>query len=274
MKKINSFYFIFFLLLSAFSQFSLAKNISDQDVKQYMALSGVDSALNGIPAQMGAMGQQMQMTAKDPAEAQKVMQLLESSWQQQEAEQIVANHIKTKFTATEMQSLLTWLNSDLARRIKSSEAKASAANFNQEFMQYMAQLQSTPPTAERVKAIRTFVETTDMIDHTVEIVMSVAKGTIKGLKVANPQDDVDEEAVMTQLSQMEVMMRPALEQQMIMVSYYIYDSLTDQEIEQYSQFYQQPLGKKELTVMYDGIGQALTNWSTQAFSNIAAEFAE
>lgn len=274
MKQISSFHFILFLLLSTFSQLSSAKSISDQDVKQYMALSGVDSALNGIPAQMGAMGQQMQMTAEDPAEAQKVMQLLESSWQQQEVEQIVANHIKTKFTATEMQSLLTWLNSDLARRIKSSEEKASAANFNQEFMQYMAQLQSTPPTAERVKVIRTFVETTDMIDHTVDIVMSVAKGTIKGLKAANPHDEVSEEAVMAQIGQMEAMMRPALEQQMIMVSYYIYDSLTDQEIEQYSQFYQQPLGKKELTVMYDGIGQALTHWSTQAFSKIANEFSE
>ena len=69
-------------------------------------------------------------------------------------------------------------------------------------------------------------------------------------------------------------MKPALEQQMIMVSYFIYDQLTDQEIQQYSQFYQQPLGKKELTVMYDGIGQALNYWSTTAFANIAAEFSE
>ena len=62
-----------------------------------MALSGVDSALNGIPAQMGAMGQQMQMTEKNPAEAQKVIQLLESSWQQQEVEQVVANTSKLVF---------------------------------------------------------------------------------------------------------------------------------------------------------------------------------
>jgi hypothetical protein len=274
MKKINLLYYVLLVLITTFSQLSTAKSISDEDVKQYMALSGIDSALNGIPAQMGAMSQQMQMTAKDPEEAKKIVGLLATSWQQQTAEKTVADHIKGNLSAQEMQHLLKWLNSDLARRVKSAEEKAAAPNFNQDFMQYMARLQTTPPTTERMKVIRNFVETTDMIDHTVEIVMSVANGTIEALTVANPDKAVSDEEMASQLSQMEVMMRPQLEQQMIMVSYFIYDELTEQEIKQYTQFYQQELGQKELTVMYDAIGQALTLWSKTAFKNIANEFIE
>ncbi|MBA6390511.1 hypothetical protein H4J38_06900 [Colwellia sp. BRX10-3] len=274
MKNINSLYLVLFLLVATFSQLSSAKAISDSDVAQYMALSGIDSALKGIPAQMSAMNQQMQMTTKDPEQAQKVMDLLLNAWQLEDVKLVVSEHVKDNFSVAEMQKLLTWLNSDLARRIKMAEARASAPSFNQDFMSYMATLQTTPPTTARVKVIRNFVEVTNLVEHSLKIIMSVARGTIEGLMVANPGQGVNEEQIQTQMTQMEVMMRPALEQQMIMVSYFIYDQLTEQEIEQYTQFYQQPLGKKELTVMYNGIGQALNYWSTTAFENIASEFIE
>lgn len=274
MHKNISLYTLLFILLSTFSHLSSANTISDQDVAQYMKLSGVDAALDGIPTQMSAMNQQIQMTAKDPDEAQKVMDLLLNSWQIDDVKQVVSEHIKDNFSPLEMNNLLTWLKSDLTRRIKTAEEKASAPSFNQEFMSYMAKLQTTPPTAARIQTIRSFVEVTNVIDHSLKIVMAVAKGTIEGLMVANPGEGVNEEQIQAQLSQMEIMMRPALEQQMILVSYYVYDELTEQEIEQYSQFYQQPLGQKELTVMYDGISQALNHWSTTAFENIASEFIE
>ncbi len=274
MKKINSLTFILVLMLALFSQISSAKAISDDNVKQYLALSGIDSALDGIPAQMNAMGQQMQITVKDPAQAQRVVDLLLNAWQIEEVRQIVAEHVKENFSTAEMKSLLTWLKSDLARRIKAAEAKAAAPNFNQEFMAYVAQLQTTPPTTARVQAIRRFIDTTHIVDHSLNIVMSVAQGTMEGLNAANPEQAVSDEQIRTQLSQMQITMRPALEQQMVMVSYYIYQQLTEQEIEQYSKFYQQPLGQKELDIMYDGIGQALNYWSINAFANIAAEFTE
>ncbi len=274
MKKINSLAFILVVMLALFSQISSAKAISDDNVKQYLALSGIDSALDGIPAQMNAMGQQMQITVKDPAQAQRVVDLLLNAWQIDEVRLIVAEHVKENFSTVEMKSLLTWLNSDLARKIKSAEEKAAAANFNQEFMTYMAQLQTTPPTTARVQVIREFIDTTHIVDHSLNIVMSVAQGTMEGLNAANPEQAVSDEQMRTQLSQMQIMMRPALEQQLVMVSYYIYQQLTEQEIVQYTKFYQQPLGQKELDIMYDGIGQALNYWSTSAFANIAAEFTE
>ena len=84
MKKINSLALILVVMLALFSQISSAKAISDDNVKQYLALSGIDSALDGIPAQMSAMGQQMQITVKDPAQAQRVVDLLLNAWQIEE----------------------------------------------------------------------------------------------------------------------------------------------------------------------------------------------
>lgn len=274
MRKITSLYTLLFILFTTYSHVSSANTISDVDIENYLSLSGVNVALEGIPAQMVAMNQQMKMTAKNPQEAEKVTNILLNSWQIDDVKTVVHEHVKENFSAAEMQQLLTWLNSDLARRIKAAEAKASAPNFNQDFIAYIATLQTTPPTDTRITAVRDLVESTNMVEHALKVVMAVAKGTMEGLMVASPGKGVNNEQIQTQMSQMKMMMKPALEQQMIMVSYFIYEQISDQEIHQYSQFYQQPLGKKELSVMYDGIGQALNHWSTTAFENIASEFVE
>ncbi|MDG1752669.1 MAG: hypothetical protein P8I03_13565 [Thalassotalea sp.] len=273
MKTLPKLYFVLFICMTIFSQNSFANTISNDDIYSYFDLSGTKTALNGIPEQMAAMGQQMQLTAKNPDESRRVMEVLASSWQVDNMEEIVFDHIQTNLTNKEMQSLLVWLKSDLSRRIKQAEEKSSEPNFNQEFMQYMAKIQTNPPSADRIQAVRGFIESTQMVEHTIDMVIGIAKGITKNVPVTGTEALTDEQ-VDNQMQQMEAMMKPQLEQQLILVSYFLYEDLTNDDINRYADFYKKPLGQKELTVISGAVVKALGNWSAAAFNTLNNELSE
>lgn len=81
---------------------AFATEVSDEAVHSYLNLPGAQTALSGIPTQFAGMGQQMQLTAKDPAESQKALDAVVSSWQQDEIDRIVFDPIKKHASAEEM----------------------------------------------------------------------------------------------------------------------------------------------------------------------------
>lgn len=264
MKKQVNVLPLFVLLLAFVSQLSFAKVVSDEDVHRYLTLSGASQALANIPMQIEAMGQQMQLTAKDPAASQKIMTKIMSNWQQNEIEQKVFDYVKANITNEQMQPLLIWLESDLARRVKLAESQASEPNFNQEIMHYLAELPNNPPPAIRITAIRQFIESTRIVEQTLNMMMKIANGVTKALLMDSGKEEYAEAAVKLeeQMKQMESVLKPTLEQQMIMVSYFVYRDINDEDFEQYSQFYQQELGQKELSLMYEAMGETMAYWAT------------
>lgn len=273
MNLLSKLYFVLFLCITLFSNNAFSNSINNEDIYSYLDLSGTKTALNGIPEQMFAMGQQMQLTAKNPEESNRVMEVLANSWQVDDMERIVFEHVKQNFTAVELKNLLVWLQSDLSRRIKQAEEKSSEPNFNQEFMQYMAKVQTNPPSPERIQAVRNFIESTQMVDHTVDMVVGIAKGITKNVQVTDSETITDEQ-IDNQMQQMEAMMKPQLEQQLILVSYFLYEDLTNEDINSYADFYQKPLGQKELKVMSGAVVKALGSWSESAFNTLNNEMSE
>lgn len=271
MKKHSITYSFFITLAFLFTQAVSAQNLAtDEEVYSYLSLSGASKALQGIPAQIQGMGQQMQLTVKDPEQSQKVMAIIAASWQQDVIEQQVFDYVKANISAEQMKQLLVWLKGDLATRVKLAEEKASEPSFNQELMRYMADIQSNPPAPSRIAAVRKFIEETDMIDNTMEMVMDISQGLMHSFQTIMPNEaePVDIEA---QLSQMEMMIKPMLEQQMIMSSYYIYDGISDADLAEYTAFYQQDLGQKEIEVMYGALGHAMNVWAQSMGKDLAAD---
>jgi len=270
MKKLSTLYFTSLFIITTFAQAALASAVKDEDVTQYLDLSGLDLVLQSIPAQIQGMGQQMKLTAKDPEHAEKTMNILVESWDETAIKESLSGKVKSSFTAKEMDALLTWLNSDLAKKIKSSEQKTSAANFTQDFMQYMAKIQSTPPTEERVKIIRNFIESTNMVEHSFDMVMAITRGMVNSMNFADG-NKLTAEQIDAQMQQMEVMLKPQLEQQMIYVSYYTYEELSDEDIETYTSFYNKPLGQKELSKVYSALSDSLNLWTDASSKNLQSQ---
>ncbi|GHE84740.1 hypothetical protein [Thalassotalea profundi] len=261
-KQVKVLSFFAFLLIFI-SDSSLANTVSDKDIYRYLTLSGAEKALANIPAQIESMGQLMQVTGKDTEASQKIMNRIISHWQQDEIEKQVFDYVKQNISTEQMKPILIWLNTDLARKVKQAEAQASEPNFNQEIMNYLVELERNPPSATRVTAINQFIETTRVVEHSITLVMSVAEGLTKGLVIdANEKGNMESVSkIKKQLQDMESMLKPALEQQMIMVSYFIYRNINDKDFQKYSEFYQQELGQKEISLMYKAMGAAIVYWA-------------
>ncbi|WP_448250096.1 hypothetical protein [Thalassotalea agariperforans] len=261
MQKNSSFIKYFFFISLIFSPFIYADSkISDGEVYSYLELSGIKASIQGMPAQVEMMSQQMQLTSADPEKDRVVISVLLEAWQEEKVNQELISYIQNNMTSAEMTQILSWLNTPLIKRIKASELAATSPDLQQELMLYMASLQSNPPTPARMAAIKELVSVTKMAENATDIAVSIVANMFKGMQAAMPEKQVSEEQIQQQVKQVRAMMSQAMSQQMVLMSYYIYRDVSDEELAEYMSFYQKSLGQKELTVVYGGMKNAMQLW--------------
>lgn len=234
--------------------------VSDADVYRLMDKSGTTRMIEALPMQMVAMGQQMSLTAKDPAKHKQFMEAFTSSIKTDKMLQIVAENLGKNANTSEVKELLSWMNTDLAVKVLNAESAAYQPDFEQNLMRYMADLQSNPPTQARTQAILSYVESTEMVDQGMKVVMSVIENMFAAFKAAKPGDAQFASMLDGQLGQMETMMRPAFEQQMVMSSYYIYRDISEEDLSNYGAFFKTELGSRYMTLIISGVSAALDDW--------------
>ena len=235
-------------------------SVTDEQVYQLLDKSGATRTIESLPMQMQAMGQQMAMTAKDQQSHQAFMQVFLSSMNTETMIEHMAAHIKKEVQAEDLHSMLTWLETDLALRMVSAELTAAEPDFQQKFMGFMAQLQSNPPTPERTQTVIQYVESAKIVDQAMNVMSAMMQNMFAAVKAQDPENAALASMLDSQFEQMTTSMRPALEQQMIMTSYYIYRDINDADLNQYGNFFQQELGQKYMSLVVGAMGVALNNW--------------
>jgi len=272
MKRVTTFIGQCIILASFIITTSYASNqISDAQVYQLMDKSGVTKSIEGLPQQLQAMGQQMALTAKDPSEHQKFMEVLVSSLNADVMLQKMSEHIKKNVSFEELQHILTWLDTDLAASVVNAELQSADPKFQQNLMHYVAELQTTPPTAERTKVIINYVESSEVVEQGLNMIIAMLGNMFEAIKVTQPENVELAKQLDVQLDQMAVNMKPAMEQQMIMTSYFIYRDISNEDLNKYSHFYKQETGKKYLSLMVGAIGDGMSDWGTSLIQQVSKE---
>ncbi|QOL26658.1 DUF2059 domain-containing protein [Thalassotalea sp. LPB0316] len=273
MKKLTSFIGATLVALSSVVTFTTsAQGVSDSQVYQLLDKSGSTRAIESIPMQMQAMGQQLSLTAKDQQEHQEFMELLVNSMNTDEMLSQMLASIKKSMTSEDIEDVLAWLNSDIGERVVTAELKSAEPEFQQEFMMYAAQLQSTPPSQARKQVIMDLVEKSQMVDQGMNLITGIIKNMFDAVKSKTPEDQELASTLDSQLDMMTRSLRPAIEQQMILTSYYIYQDISNEDIATYTSFFEQPTGKKYITSMYDAVGVAMSSWGTNLMTDIVAKY--
>lgn len=275
MQKTSLFIKSLFLIAVTFSQLVNADDkISDGEIYSYLELSGVKASIQGMPAQVDMMSQQMQLTSATPEKDKTVVNALLSAWQEDKINAQLIDYIQNNMSSAEMTEILTWLNSNNVKKVKSAELQATQPDFQQELMRYMADLQSNPPTPIRMNAVRDFISTTKMAENATDIAVVVVENMLKGMQAAMPEKPMTDEQVAQQLTSMRTMMSQAMNQQMIMMSYYLYRDISDVELADYTAFYKKPIGQTELTVVYAGLKKALSAWGDNIVTELSSALKE
>lgn len=269
MKKLTTFFGGCIVLASLIVNAAWASNkIDDAQIYQLLDKSGVTRAIEGMPMQMNAMGQQMGLTSKDPAGHQEFMKVFTSSINTNEMILQMLESVRKNATQEEMTKILQWLDTELASRVVAAELQSTAPEFQQNLMHYMADLQTNPPSAERTAAIIHYVESSNIVDHSFEMIMGMLENMFSGLKATSPEDSELASNLDLQLQQMMTAMKPAFEQQMILTSYYIYRDISNEDLAEYSDFYQKDTGKKYLSLLVGAVGEAMGNWGSTLVNQI------
>lgn len=244
---------------------------ADAKIYQLMDKTGATRTIQNLPSQMVSMGQQLSLTAKNPDEHKAFMDLFISSIDTDVMLNKVYESILANTTAKEVDSLLTWTETPLAAKVLAAEQSAMKPNFEQDLMRYMADLQANPPTQERTNAILSYVEKSQMVEQGMKVAMSVVANMFDAFKAMQPESTELHNMLDGQIGQMETMMRPAFEQQMVLSSYYIYQEVSNVDLQQYGQFYQTELGKRYMDVLIDALSYALDDWGKLFASMIIKE---
>ncbi|WP_206484056.1 hypothetical protein [Thalassotalea sp. G2M2-11] len=263
-------YCILVMSLITFTSHAYNK-VSDEQVYTLMDKSGITRSIQGLPMQMNMIGQQMALTAKDPAEHQKFMQIFTSSMDTDGMVQKMLVHIQNNVSASEMESILAWLDSDLATRIVKAELQSTEPEFQQNFMRFMADMQSNPPAQARTQAIIHYVESSKVAEQAMKMMKGMMKNMFMAIKASKPEDQELAANLDKQLEQMSASLQPVLKQQMILTSYFIYQNISNEDLANYSNFFMHDTGKKYLSVLVDAVGAAMNDWGATLMKNVIAE---
>ncbi|GLX82860.1 DUF2059 domain-containing protein [Thalassotalea eurytherma] len=272
MKKFTSFMSGCLVVIASVLTLSVyAETADNSQIYQLLDRSGTTRAIEGLPIQMQALGQQLALTAKNPQEHQEFMTLFIDSLDTDRMLQQMLENIGNNMSSEDIEGVLQWLHTDIGERIVNAELKSTEPEFQQNFMLFMAELQSSPPSDERKVAIMEFVEASGMVDQGMNLITGMVKNMFSVIKTKNSEDEELTKNLDDQLALMTKSMRPAFEQQMVLSSYYLYQDISNEDLATYMTFFEQPAGEKYLATMYDALGEALNTWGREMISQVVAQ---
>lgn len=244
-------------------------NTATAEIHEYMNLSGIDEMVGAMPGQINAMISQRLLTSENPQVEARVMQVLADAWDTQEISDVIADHIAQNSTEQEIAQLLSWRKSPLVLKMTAVEAEASLPDFQPNLVAYLTQLQTDPPTPETMQAVRRLVVATEMVEMMVDTTMHVVRGMTSAFMDAGSQIPGKAMAEMNaEIDSMQAMLTAQVEQQALLLSYYIYRDVSNSELDEYSSFYESALGKRELKVVSGSLNVGMSLWAQKSAADI------
>lgn len=256
---------VLFISVFAFSAFAKENKVSDQQIQEFIQLSGVQQLLDSIPAQIYAMANQQQLIQANPNVDNSVAQILIEAWQPESINESISAYIFENSNSDEITDLLEWRKSPLAKKMTALELASSEPSFQADFLRYMADLQETPPSPETMQVIQRLVGATNMADTMLAMSTQITRGMLSVLtETEENRDKVTQSEIDQQIASMREIMLPQMQQQAILMSYYIYRDVSNDELAQYSSFYESDLGSKELSLLFGSLSLSMNEWAKKS----------
>jgi len=238
------------ILLLLVPNAAFAQGADDAALRELYLKSGMQKQVEQFPRVIQAGFDQA--AARDP-EIQKLpanlvaamKALAPEAFAPKTIKSVILAEMKAKLTASDAKDVLKWLDSPLGKKLARFEEAASTPEGYKATQQYMAQLQSAPPSPRRLEFIRKLdsaakgTENAIAIAMQTEIAITLAVIATFPLEQQRPLDDVAREMEKN---------KPAIEAdvktQTLLSFLYAYRSVTEEEIQRYVDFLTSPAGSK------------------------------
>lgn len=266
MNRLSQLVFIVVLYFSntIISKPVYAQVLDAKDVAQYFELSGINTLLNSVPEQLKAM--QLDAVEEYGENSSDVMVLngLIEAWQYPIIHQQLSHAIEKSLTAEQLNALLFWQNSKLAKTFKDKDSLTSQELFEQDFILFINRLPLSMPDKKHIAVINDLIDAKQMVESMVDLTLSISRPVMIALADTESakRDGMTIEVIEQQLFELEQLLVEDLSEQIALLSYYLYKDVTIDDLNQYTEFYQSDLGQLELAILNKALHQSIALWQT------------
>ena len=240
----------------AINQKQAAPSLSahEQRVRNLLELSGFNQQIDEFP-NLIKQGVNAAVQADDSAPATNLLQLLNAAIDKavvpKEFKLAIGSALFNNLNARNLNTLFSWYESDLGKRITQAEVAASSAEAMAEITNTISDLMSK---TERVALVQEIDNIVGATDSALRIQANTQLAIVTGMnKVSSPGQDVDIASLNKQI-QAQIEQSRASVQQIIIASFvYIYKNFSDEELKRYVKFLSSSSSKKFNRIAMDGI---------------------
>ena len=258
------------ILLSLLPVISYAQKENNSPMLELYVKSGMQKQIEQLPSLMQTLfddsireNEEMQKLPKSTLSAMRAS--LPEAFAPERLKEAVLAELTGKLSDQEIKEGIDWFDSPVGKKFTQLEEAASTPEAQAEIEQYTAHLPDSPPTAERLKVLQEFdsavKDTEDAIEMAVDMQVAVALGMIATLPVEKRKglEDVEREVEKTK-----PVVEAEVRSQMLAFHLYAYRSMTEAEIQQYTQFAKSPAGSKynsaAMAALKKAILQSAVKW--------------
>ena len=260
--------FLFFLIFSVILVPVHGKASEKETLTgQLMKMSGLEEQLNQIKEHVFTnLNEEKETVPEDLYEA--ITQAMAEAYEGKKMQEIVSARLSANLNIEEMRGILNWLQSGLGRKITGLEEDASTPEAFEAMQTYTRQLQTSPPTPQRLELSQRLDHATNATTMAVDIILLTAYGVAAALDTIMPEDQrTDLDMLREEIESQRQELTPFIQQMTIASFLFTYRTLGDAEIERYIAFCESDLGKRYNLV----VGAAFMNAMLEATETMRAE---
>ncbi|WP_417594853.1 DUF2059 domain-containing protein [Oceanospirillum sp.] len=241
---------------------------SDRDITQLLDISGVSAQISEFPlAIKEGIADAVDAGRISSDSAFKVQQQIDLSLNEAVILSDISQSLKTEMSATEVDELLTWFDSELGRRVTSEEAKASDAD-SQALM--MAHVQSLMQDQSRMAQAAQINKEAGVTEITLEMQKQVASAIFVVLQRSSGEGgDIDLDGFHRQLMMSESDTRQQVDQMVTIALAFTYRNLDQNTLQSYIGFLSQPTTQKFNRTVQQSINNSIEQVVRQWAANLS-----
>ncbi|MGH7166152.1 MAG: hypothetical protein ACREIS_11575 [Nitrospiraceae bacterium] len=230
--------------------------------KELVKLSGLEYQLRQLP--LVTMSQLAEQQGKVPEPMYKAFQrVFRDAYNTERLQRQVSKQVEKNLDMETMRKVLEWLQTELGKKITGLEEAASTPQGVQQAQVFAKQLQAAPPVPKRVDLVRRLNIAADTTELNLNIAQSTAIAVATAMDAVEPRDRrLGPDRVRIQVERQRPQMRQAYDQMGIVQSLYMYQPLSDGELERYVDFAESQLGREYHNVVTRAFEEALLDATT------------
>jgi hypothetical protein len=205
--------------------------------------SGIETTIEGLPQQFVAQQLQRKSVSKDQIIEEALTKIFVDNFDFERSKKVAFDAIDKHYDTSSITNIVQWLESPLGKRLLEAELHTIKPESQPEIARYLADLQTNPPSQERIQLIQEFEESAELTTIVVALFEAVARDSLMGIREISDNKAMSEEEIDQQINAIKAMITQVMWQQMILLSHYAYRNFTEAEIRQYIQYLDSDIGK-------------------------------